>query len=336
MLVAVRPSSQIFTSHKCTVIRINFACTEGIDLLIRHTIGISITFSLLAISLAFPLLHRFVFPTHNLLNRRKHHVRYFGIAVGDIKLPASIPCRVHRLPGDCDRHCLHRVRNCFVVLRSIARRKTLSPLGWDDYLIIPALVANLGMCAHGISKLTMSLRRPGSDSNVFNSNGTPHRCRLPSTCSYQTARPCEAGRVGEVHLRVNMDLLRCSHHAKDVDPLSIPSDLHSQAPQDRYLCADGRVDRSWDICRHRDNFRMHTCFLSVGQDNCWTFLRRCGILSPSEPTKHYFRCPHALSTYAHDLAAQTLNGSKNQPGLRLLNRQHVSIPVSSDHPCIID
>lgn len=47
----------------------------------------------------------------------------------------------------------------FVILRFVARRKTLSPLGWDDYLIYPALVVNLGMCAHGIGQSTTTLRR---------------------------------------------------------------------------------------------------------------------------------------------------------------------------------
>lgn len=137
----------------------------------------------------------------------------------------------------------------FVVLRSVARRKIPSPLGWDDYLIIPALVANLGMCAHGISQFTMTLRSPRYDANVFNSNGIPHRCRSPSACCYHTARPCEAGCVVEVHLCVNLDILRCSRLTKDVDPLSIPSNLRPEAPQDRHLRADGRVGRSCHIHR---------------------------------------------------------------------------------------
>lgn len=137
----------------------------------------------------------------------------------------------------------------FVVLRSLARRKTLSPLGWDDYLIVPALVVNLGMCALGISQLTMTSRKPKNNADDLNSNGTPHRCRSPFTCSSRTVRPCEAGRVVEVHLCVNMDILRGSRLTKAVDPLSIPSNLRSEAPQDRHLRADGRVDRSCDIHR---------------------------------------------------------------------------------------
>ncbi|KAL8723938.1 MAG: hypothetical protein Q9166_008214 [cf. Caloplaca sp. 2 TL-2023] len=38
----------------------------------------------------------------------------------------------------------------FVVLREIARRKTSSEYGWDDYLIVPALVTNIGMCIQSI------------------------------------------------------------------------------------------------------------------------------------------------------------------------------------------
>lgn len=66
----------------------------------------------------------------------------------------------------------------FVILRSLARRKTLSPLGWDDYLIIPALVVNLGMCAHGISQSTTTLRRHGtrlkSSTVMVNITGAGH------------------------------------------------------------------------------------------------------------------------------------------------------------------
>lgn len=40
----------------------------------------------------------------------------------------------------------------FTTLRFLARRETSSVLGWDDYLIPPALVANLGMCIHGIGE----------------------------------------------------------------------------------------------------------------------------------------------------------------------------------------
>lgn len=40
----------------------------------------------------------------------------------------------------------------FVALRFFAQRKTSSSFGWNDYLIPPALVANVGMCAHGIGK----------------------------------------------------------------------------------------------------------------------------------------------------------------------------------------
>lgn len=40
----------------------------------------------------------------------------------------------------------------FVALRFYAQRKTTSSYGWNDYLIPPALLANIGMCAHGISK----------------------------------------------------------------------------------------------------------------------------------------------------------------------------------------
>lgn len=38
----------------------------------------------------------------------------------------------------------------FVALREIARRQTSSTYGWDDYLIAPSLVANVGLCIHGI------------------------------------------------------------------------------------------------------------------------------------------------------------------------------------------
>ncbi|KAI4280545.1 MAG: hypothetical protein L6R38_004369 [Xanthoria sp. 2 TBL-2021] len=38
----------------------------------------------------------------------------------------------------------------FVTLRELARRRTKANYGWDDYLIIPALVMNLGLCTHGI------------------------------------------------------------------------------------------------------------------------------------------------------------------------------------------
>ncbi len=134
----------------------------------------------------------------------------------------------------------------FVVLRSVARRKIPSPLGWDDYLIIPALVANIGICVHGISQLTMTSQRPRKDADTFDSNGTRHRCRSPFTRSNLTARPCEAGRMVKVHLCVNLDILHCSRLTKDVDPLSIPSNLRPEASQDRNLRVDGRLDLSWN------------------------------------------------------------------------------------------
>ena len=48
--------------------------------------------------------------------------------------------------------CFMVLEISFVALRFYAQRKTTSPYGWNDYLIPPALVANIGMCAHGISK----------------------------------------------------------------------------------------------------------------------------------------------------------------------------------------
>ncbi|KAL9587326.1 MAG: hypothetical protein Q9203_003554 [Teloschistes exilis] len=38
----------------------------------------------------------------------------------------------------------------FVALREIGRRRTSSIYGWDDYLIAPALAANVVLCIHGI------------------------------------------------------------------------------------------------------------------------------------------------------------------------------------------
>ena len=41
-----------------------------------------------------------------------------------------------------------------VVLRFIARRINKSSRGWDDFLIIPGLIANLAQCALAISQWT--------------------------------------------------------------------------------------------------------------------------------------------------------------------------------------
>ena len=46
----------------------------------------------------------------------------------------------------------------FVALRSFARLETSSPRGWDDYLIGPALILNLGTCVVGIRKYQKSTR----------------------------------------------------------------------------------------------------------------------------------------------------------------------------------
>lgn len=48
--------------------------------------------------------------------------------------------------------CFMILGTFFVALRFYAQRKTTSSYGWNDYLIPPALVANIGICAHGISK----------------------------------------------------------------------------------------------------------------------------------------------------------------------------------------
>lgn len=38
----------------------------------------------------------------------------------------------------------------FAILRELARYRTKATWGWDDYLIIPALTVNIGLCVHGI------------------------------------------------------------------------------------------------------------------------------------------------------------------------------------------
>lgn len=38
----------------------------------------------------------------------------------------------------------------FVGLRELARHRTKAAWGWDDYLVVPALVVNIGLCVHGI------------------------------------------------------------------------------------------------------------------------------------------------------------------------------------------
>ncbi|KAL8898239.1 MAG: hypothetical protein Q9207_006803 [Kuettlingeria erythrocarpa] len=38
----------------------------------------------------------------------------------------------------------------FVGLRELARHRTKATWGWDDYLILPALVVNISLCIHGI------------------------------------------------------------------------------------------------------------------------------------------------------------------------------------------
>ena len=39
-----------------------------------------------------------------------------------------------------------------VALRFSARRMHVSPMGWDDWLIIPALISNVGTCILGLSQ----------------------------------------------------------------------------------------------------------------------------------------------------------------------------------------
>ncbi len=41
----------------------------------------------------------------------------------------------------------------FVGLRELARYRTKAAWGWDDYLIFPALIVNIGLCVHGIGTL---------------------------------------------------------------------------------------------------------------------------------------------------------------------------------------
>lgn len=68
-----------------------------------------------------------------------------------------IASRQATLPNSGDRLiaisiCIMILAISFVALRSYAQRMTTSSYGWNDYLIAPALVANIGVCAHGISK----------------------------------------------------------------------------------------------------------------------------------------------------------------------------------------
>ena len=134
----------------------------------------------------------------------------------------------------------------FVGLRIWSRRLASTPLGWDDFLIPPALIMSLAISGIGISKPPLPLYYPILTPHSECQN---HLHRLAYR-RYPSRRHSHlTPQNPQNHIRPRMDLLHSRCPPKTLNRMPLPPRLHRQSRPSLLLRHHGRFNIHMDSIR---------------------------------------------------------------------------------------